>query len=145
VYEASRILANEGYRVFRNHDPEFPFHLDAWKNGENIFIRVGRPNDPVFSAALAAKQYICDICRMMAWRISPSDLFQFWIFSRKKGLLRYQVYDWGIGNVVTMQKLAGKAKSPAPVSKTAAAGCPLKQSRSALCPVCHEGHDTGPD
>jgi len=132
--EAIRILEAEGYRVFRNHDPGFPFNLDAWNHQDSLLVRVVLPRDPVRNAANVAELYEQEIRQMESHWKSHTDNLQFWIFSREKGLLRYRVYDWGIGNVETMQKIMKTDAIPALVPRTVTPACPVQQSRSAPCP-----------
>ncbi len=109
VFEAATILTAEGYTVGKVLDPSSPFNLMAWKGGATLLlVSVVRPKEPVSGASEVTAQYEAHVHRLQKYYTSDADNLQFWVFSRKKGLLRYRVYDWGIGNEQTMQKLIKK-------------------------------------
>jgi hypothetical protein len=144
IFEAARMLRAEGYRVSRVLEPGFPFQLLAWNRNGTLLVRVVRPREPVANAAGARDAYDTLIRQMaLVWQ-SPEDNLQFWIFSRENGLLRYRVYDWGIGNVGTMDKIMKTGAKSAPVTGTAAPACPVQPVRSAPCTISPSGPEAAP-
>jgi len=144
IFEAARMLRAEGYRVSRVLEPGFPFQLLAWNRSGTLLVRVVRPREPVANAAGVLEAYATLIRQMaLVWQ-SPEDNLQFWIFSRTNGLLRYRVYDWGIGNVGTMEKIMKTGAEPAPVTGTAAPACPVQPVRNAPCTVSPSGLKAAP-
>jgi len=105
VYEAAAILNAEGYMVGRVMDHGSLFDLMARKGSATMLLRVVRPKEPVNGARQVTEQYENSVRWMQKYYRSEEDNLQFWVFSREKGLLRYRVYDWGIGNEQTMKKL----------------------------------------
>ena len=105
VFEAVTVLSAEGYLVGKVLDPASPFDLMAKKGNVMLLVSVVRPKEPVSGAREVTEQYRDHVRLLQKFYTSDADNLQFWVFSRKKGLLRYRVYDWGIGNEQTMQKL----------------------------------------
>jgi len=104
VYEAAAVLNAEGYIVARVMDPGAPFDLMARKGNATMLLRIVRPKEPVNGARQVAEQYVDCVREIQKYYRSEEDNLQFWVFSREKGLLRYRVYDWGIGNEQTIRK-----------------------------------------
>jgi len=105
MFEAMRILRKEGYIPGKVQDQESVFDIVALSHRGSLLLRVVRPKEPVANARDVRELYEDEIRRLEPYYRSDGDDIQFWVFSRKKKLIRYRVYDWGIGNVETMQKI----------------------------------------
>ncbi|MFA4825123.1 MAG: hypothetical protein WC593_08185 [Methanoregula sp.] len=103
--EIAGMLEEEGYIVGVIPDPKSPFDLIGWSNAGSILVRVTRPIELVANARNVREQYEEVIREMEPYYRTEADNIQFMVLSREHGLLRYRVFDWGIGNVVTMQKI----------------------------------------
>ena len=143
--EAAEILSQEGYTVGKVLDPESPFDLMGWNHGGSILVRVARPKEPVANARDVGERYETDIRAMEPYYRSEADNIQFMIFSRESGLLRYRVYDWGIGNVRTMQKIMKSPRafpSDTPITGQEPAN---RRARNSPCPDEQAGLVSAPD
>jgi hypothetical protein len=105
MYEAMTILLKEGYIPGKVQDQESVFDIVALGRRGSLLLRVVRPKEPVANARDVRELYEDEIRRLEPYYRSDGDDIQFWVFSRKNKLIRYRVYDWGIGNVETMQKI----------------------------------------
>jgi hypothetical protein len=98
VLEAMRILKEEGYFVGRLSDPDIPFDLIGFLNPGVMFVKVVRAKQPVENAKGVARYFSGTIRKIQPFWQQDSDNFQFWVFSKVAGLLRYRVYRGGIWN-----------------------------------------------
>ena len=102
VLEAMRILREEGYVVGRLTDPDLPFDLMGYLDEKvPLFVRAVSGGHPIRDAAGVARYYRNEIREIQPFWRSDADKFQFWVFSRVAGLLRYRVYRGGIWNEET--------------------------------------------
>lgn len=135
IWEAAKILRNEGYLVGKVIDTSGPvFDLIAFSGNGDIRVRVVRPKDPVTGARSVEEFYEHDIRIMQQYYTSPSDNLQFWIFSRFGGLLRYRIFDWGIGNVSTLEKIMKKTAPKMPETNNTAEKSVNPRARNVPCP-----------
>lgn len=144
IVEAAEILIAEGYIVGKVIDPASPFDLTGYKREGSILLRVVRPKQDVTNAAEVVETYRKEIGEITPYWKSDADIIQFWVFSREKGLLRYAVFNGGIWNVETMQKIMQKKQATAPVQKTAELNDEIRRMRDAPCPATPTGHAAAP-
>jgi len=143
--EIAGLLEEEGYIVGVIPDPKSPFDLIGWSNAGSILVRVARPKELVANARNVREQYEEVVRVMEPYYRTEADNIQFMVISREFGLLRYRVYDWGIGNVVTMQKIMKIPRASAPVQQIAIAGPANRRARNSPCPVGPAGLAFAPD
>lgn len=139
VFEAAEILAHEGYFVGLMHGRGAAFDLVGHSPEGTILVRIVRPKSPVANAREVRELYEKDIRAIQPFCRTPSDNVQFWVFSRETGLARYRVFDWGIGNVTTMQKIFKKKNDSASDAKSATTGKAIRRARNSPCPECQTG------
>lgn len=143
--EIAGMLEEEGYIVGVIPDPTSPFDLIGWSNAGSILVRVTRPIELVANARNVREQYEDVIREMEPYYRKEADNIQFMVLSREHGLLRYRVYDWGIGNVKTMQKIL-KIPREFPSDKQTDTPLPANQrARNSPCPVGPAGLAFAPD
>ena len=143
--EITGLLEQEGYIVGVIPDPGSPFDLIGWSNAGSILVRVSRPKELVANARNVREQYEAVVRVMEPYYRSEADNIQFMVLSREHGLLRYRVYDWGIGNVKTMQKIM---KIPREFPSDQQTDIPVKvnqRARNSPCPVGPAGLAFSPD
>jgi hypothetical protein len=139
THEAAEILAGEGYVVGTITHPGAVFDLAGISPAGAILVRVVRPKVPVGNAREVRELYETDIREIQPYCLSAADNIQFWVFSREAGLLRYRVFDWGIGNVSTMQKILGKKGVTGSNQKSAPPGTANQRARNSPCPAGKTG------
>jgi hypothetical protein len=110
VLEAIGVLRSEGYWVGRLDEPELPFDLVGILDKAIMFVRVVRAKHPVDNALGVAHYFRDEILKIQPFWHHDSDNYQFWVFSKVSGLLRYRVYRGGIWNEVTRK--APEKKKP---------------------------------
>ncbi|MDO9326230.1 MAG: hypothetical protein Q7T80_14865 [Methanoregula sp.] len=143
--EITGLLEEEGYIVGVIPDPGSPFDLIGWSNAGSILVQVSRPKELVANARNVREQYEKVVRVMEPYYRSETDNIQFMVLSREHGLLRYRVYDWGIGNVKTMQKIM---KIPREFPSDQQTGITVKENqraRNSPCPVGPSGLAFAPD
>jgi hypothetical protein len=101
VMEAMRILKDEGYFVGRLSGSDLPFDLIGVLDHTVLFVKAVRAKHPVKNAAGVARYFSGEIRKIQPLWQHDSDNFQFWVFSKVAGLLRYRVYRGGIWNEST--------------------------------------------
>jgi len=134
TFEAADILAGEGYLVGRMQGRAAAFDLVGQSPEGSILVRIVRPKSPVANAREVRELYENDIRAIQPFCRAPSDNIQFWVFSREAGLLRYRVYDWGIGNVSTMQKILKEKSGTASNKKSTNIERSNQRARNSPCP-----------
>jgi len=139
TFEAADILAREGYFVGLMRGRGTAFDLVGHSPEGTILVRIVRPKTPVANAREIRELYEKDIRAIQPFCRTSSDNIQFWVFSRENGLLRYRVFDWGIGNVTTMQKILKKKNDTASDTKSATTGQAIQRARNSPCPECQTG------
>jgi hypothetical protein len=144
IVEAAEILIGEKYIVGKVIDPGSPFDLTGYRREDTILLRVVRPKQDVTNAAEVMEMYEKEIEEIRPFWKSDADNIQFWVFSRKRGLFRYQVYNGGIWNVETMQKLALKTQAIQPVVETVKSEEEIRRMRDARCAATLTGHAAAP-
>ena len=143
--EIAGLLEEEGYIVGVIPDPKSPFDLIGWSNTGSILVRVTRPIELVANARNVREQYEEVVRLMEPYYRTEADNIQFMVLSREHGLLRYRVFDWGIGNVKTMQKIM---KIPREFPSDQQTGITVKanqRARNSPCPVGPAGLAFAPD
>ena len=144
VYEAMAILRKEGYIVGKIIDPESAFDIMGWSPRGSILVTVIRPKEPVANAHDVTELYDAKVRKMQPYCRSDADNIQFWVFSRENGLIRYRVFDWGIGNEEKILKSMQK-KHVAPSDKQIAASEPAnRRARNSPCPDEPTGNARAP-
>ncbi|MHB8164006.1 MAG: hypothetical protein ACYDDV_06605 [Methanoregula sp.] len=143
--EIAGLLEEEGYIVGVIPDPKSPFDLIGWSNAGSILVRVARPKELVANARNVREQYEEVVRVMEPYYRTEADNIQFMVISRAHGLLRYRVWDWGIGNVVTMQKIIKIPRASASDTQIATAGPANRRARNSPCPVGPAGLAIAPD
>lgn len=98
VLEAMDVLKTEGYLVGRMNDPAVPFDLIGLLGRAVLLVKVARGRHPVGSAIEVVRRFPTEIRAIQPFWQHDGDNFQFWIFSKVAGLLRYRVYRGGIWN-----------------------------------------------
>lgn len=136
VLEAMEILKGEGYLVGRLSDPEIPFDLMGLLGRAVLLVKVAKGRDPVGSAVEVARRFQGEIRAIQPFWQHDSDNFQFWVFSKVAGLLRYRVYRGGIWNETTRKGPDRKTLQNVPAD--------LKR-RSAYCAALPSGLAAGSD
>lgn len=144
IIEAAEILIAEGYIVGKVIDPQSPFDLIGYKREGCILLRVVRPKQDVTKAAEVVEAYEKEIREIQPYWKSDADQIQFWVFSRDKGLLRYAVFNGGIWNAGTMQKIMQKKPVDKPAPQTAEISDEIRRMRDAPCTDAQTGSATGP-
>ena len=139
TFEAADILVREGYFVGLVRGRGAVFDLVGQSPAGTILVRIVRPKAPVANAREVREIYEKDIRAIQPFCRTPSDNIQFWVFSRETGLARYRVFDWGIGNVTTMQKIFKTKTDKMSDTKSAATGQPVQRARNSSCPECQTG------
>jgi hypothetical protein len=139
TFEAADILAGEGYLVGRMQGRDAAFDLVGQSPEGSILVRIVRPKSPVANAREVRELYEKDIRAIQPFCRAPSDNIQFWVFSREAGLLRYRVYDWGIGNVSTMQKIFKEKSITASDKKSTNIERSNQRARNSPCPTGQSG------
>ena len=125
VLEAIRILDEEGYVVGRLADPGLPFDLMAYLDEKiPLFVKAVGGSHPIRDAAGVVRYHRAGIEKIASFWRSDADNFQFWVFSRVAGLLRYRVYRGGIWNEATRK---------APERETVRESSPEYTMRSESC------------
>ncbi|MDO9323331.1 MAG: hypothetical protein Q7T80_00055 [Methanoregula sp.] len=143
--EIAGLLEEEGYIVGIVPDPDSPFDLIGWSNTGSILVRVARPKELVANARNVREQYEEVVRVMEPYYRSETDNIQFMVLSREHGLLRYRVYDWGIGNEKTMQKIM-KIPREFPSEQQTGITVPANQrARTSPCPVAPSVPAIAPD
>lgn len=135
ILEAAEILIAEGYTVGKVVNPGSPFELVGHRIGEMIWVSVVRPRQDVTNAAQVMETYRGKIQEIGAYWRSGADNFQFWVFSRERGLFRYKVFNGGIWNVETMQKFKQKKPAENPIHETGRIADDIRRTRNAPCPA----------
>jgi hypothetical protein len=143
--EIAGMLEEEGYIVGVIPDPASPFDLVGWSNAGSILVRVARPKEPVANARNVREQYEAVIRVMEPYYRSEADNIQFMVISREHGLLRYRVWDWGIGNVVTMQKIMKIPRVSPSDTQTETTVPSDRRARNSPCPDGATGLAGAPD
>ena len=143
--EIAGMLEDEGYIVGIIADPKSPFDLIGWSNAGSILVRVTRPIELVANARTVREQYEEVILEMEPYYRTEADNIQFMVLSREHGLLRYRVYDWGIGNVKTMQKIMKIPRASVSDQQTETTGPANQRARNSPCPVGPTGLAFAPD
>jgi hypothetical protein len=144
IIEAAEILIAEQYIVGKVIDPRSPFDLMGYRREDTIFLRVVRPKQDVSNAVEVMGMYEKEIVEIGPFWKSDADNIQFWVFSRKKGLFRYQVYNGGIWNVETMQKSKQKTQAMKPEQQTAKTDEEIRRMRDARCTATVTGVAAAP-
>ena len=143
--EIAGLLEEEGYIVGVIPDPKSPFDLIGWSNAGSILVRVTRPIELVANARNVREQYEEVVRLMEPYYRTEADNIQFMVLSREHGLLRYRVFDWGIGNVVNMQKILKIPRVSPSDQQTATPGPANRRARNSPCPVGPAGLAIAPD
>ncbi|PKL69958.1 MAG: hypothetical protein CVV30_00870 [Methanomicrobiales archaeon HGW-Methanomicrobiales-1] len=143
--EIAALLEEEGYIVGVIPDPKSPFDLIGWSNAGSILIRVTRPIELVANARNVREQYEEIVREMEPYYRTEADNIQFMVISRAHGLLRYRVWDWGIGNVVTMQKIMKTPHASPSDQQITTSGPANRRARNSPCPVEPAGLVIAPD
>jgi hypothetical protein len=144
IVEAAEILIGEKYIVGKVIDPGSPFDLTGYKREGYILLRVVRPKQSIANAAETRKLYEKEIREIEPYWNSDADNIQFWVFSRKTGLFRYQVYNGGIWNVDTMRKSKQKTQAMQPEQQTAQVDDEIRRMRDARCTATLTGVTAAP-
>ena len=143
--EIAGMLEEEGYIVGVIPDPKSPFDLIGWSNAGSILVRVTRPIELVANARNVREQYEEVIREMEPYYRTEADNIQFMVLSREHGLLRYRVFDWGIGNVVTMQKILKIPRASLSDTQIDTSLPANRRARNSPCPVGPAGLAFAPD
>jgi len=144
IVEAAEILIGEKYIVGKVIDPRSPFDLTGYRREDTILLRVVRPKQDVSNAVEVMGMYEKEIREIEPYWKSDADNIQFWVFSRKTGLFRYQVYNGGIWNVDTMQKSKQKTQVMQPEQQIAATDGEIRRMRDARCTATLTGVTAAP-
>jgi len=144
IVEAAEILIAEHYLVGKIIDPNSPFDLIGYKEDDIIRLRVVRPKQNVTNATEVKELYEKDIREIQPYWKSDADNIQFWVFSRENGLFHYKVFNGGIWNVDTMQKMKQKKQAVQSVQETAEDAEEIRRMRDAPCPVMPTGNAAAP-
>ena len=139
TFEAADILVHEGYFVGLMRGRDAAFDIVGHSPEGTLLVRIVRPKAPVANAREVRELYEKDIRAIQPFCRTPSDNVQFWVFSRETGLLRYRVFDWGIGNVTTMQKILKNKNNSASDTKSATTGQAIQRARNSPCPEYQTG------
>ena len=99
----------------------------------------------VANARNVREQYEAVVREMEPYYRSEADNIQFMVISREHGLLRYRVYDWGIGNVETMQKIMKIPRELPSDKQIATPGQANRRARNSPCPDEPAGLAIAPD
>jgi hypothetical protein len=134
MYEAMAILRAEGYIVGKILDPESAFDITGWSYRGSILVTVVRPKEPVANAHDVTELYGTKVRKMQPYCRSDADNIQFWVFSREIGLIRYRVFDWGIGNEEKMLKSMQKQHAAQSDKKIAPSEPANRRARNSPCP-----------
>jgi|GEM_PF-1427007 len=143
--EVAEILKHEGYTIGKVLDPESPFDLMGWSHAGSILARVARPRESVANARNVWEQYEDVIRQMEPYYRSEADNIQLLVISREHGLLRYRVYNWGIGNVITMQKIMKIPRKSQSDNQTPAPKPSDQRARTSPCPYAATGLAGAPE
>ena len=144
IVEAAEILIAEHYIVGKVINPASPFDLIGYRREDTIHLRIVRPKQNVTNAAEVRVLYEKEIKEIQPYWRSDTDNIQFWVFSRESGLFRYKVFNGGIWNVDTMQKIMQKKQAIKPDQETAAVGEEIRRMRDAPCPATPIGNAAAP-
>ena len=144
IIEAAEILIAEQYIVGKVINPASPFDLIGYRREDTILLQVVRPKQDVTNAAEVKVLYEKEIKEIQPYWKSDSENIQFWVFSRESGLFRYKVFNGGIWNVDTMQKIIQKTQAIKPVQETAEVGEEIRRMRDAPCPATQTGNAAAP-
>lgn len=139
TWEAAGILKDEGYTVGKTIGPDPAFDLMGNSPAGSILVKIVRPKKVVSTASGIRELYLDDILRLQPYYLSPADVIEIWVFSRETGLLRYRVFDWGIGNVRQMNKLIKKQPEKVPDSPDTPCEPANGQTRNSPCPASPTG------